>query len=135
VRGVIFSPAAVIRAFRATTGITLDATPPSRELTLLLRRVPLPHIEVFDSTPEQNVRFAGRFFIRVTQREVPDIGVEDEGLHLDEAERGPRVGQPHVVATARRANVEVMFWPEASEVNDVRARAAWSELTSFLHHL
>jgi hypothetical protein len=53
---------------------------------------------------------------------------------LREIERGPDAGSLMAAATASRANVEVMFWPDSNEIND-EATAAWAALTAFLDQL
>jgi hypothetical protein len=94
----------------------------------------LPSVDVFESTAPDNARFAGRFCVRVWHRDEPDLGVRDGELTLSEIERGPDAGTLTAAATARRANVEVMFWPDSNEINS-EAKAAWTALTAFLDHL
>jgi hypothetical protein len=53
---------------------------------------------------------------------------------MSEVERGPDAGRLTVAATASRANVDVMFWPEADEIG-LGEIAAWTALTAFLHRL
>lgn len=49
-------------------------------------------------------------------------------------EVGPEAGELTLAATAERANVEVMFWPDSVEPTE-EVQAAWSRLTLFLHRL
>jgi hypothetical protein len=125
-----------MRAFEATTGVRLRATPEPIALKLFRRwRAPqLPHVDVFDSEPVDGARFGGPFRVRVWHRDDPDRGVQDEGLQLGGVERGPDAGKTEVAARARRANVEVMFLPETIEL-DAAVQSSWETLTAFLDHL
>ena len=72
--------------------------------------------------------------MRIWHTDDPDRGVQDSGLERVEIERGPDAGTLMVAATARRANVEVMFWPDSPK-DSVEAQSAWDKLTAFLEHL
>ncbi len=91
----------------------------------------LPGVENYVSPKHANARFGGHFLVRVYPgRDDPDEGVEDEdgGLARLPLERGEGV---LVAASAGRANVEVMFWADASEITP-KAEETWAVLTSCL---
>jgi hypothetical protein len=118
--------------------VRLNASKHSLAFKMFLRWHPqgrlLPRVDVFESTAPDSARFGGRFCVRVWHRDDPDLGVRDDKLTLGEIERGPNAGQLTAGASARRANVEVMFWPDSNEI-DAEAKAAWTALTAFLDQL
>jgi len=93
----------------------------------------LPPAQLYDSPPEANGRFGGHFTVRIWERDDPDEGVRrDSGLQRELPEVGPQ--EYSVSASAERANVEVMFWGESTEITP-EARTTWALLTSCLHRL
>jgi hypothetical protein len=133
-----FSAASSLREFESATGIRPNREPESFAVGLVRRQHPqgdlLPRAALFESSAADALRFGGHFSIRVWHRDEPDQGVHDGGLAMSEIERGPDAGRFMVAASARRANVEVMFWPDANEIgpNEI---ATWTALTAFLHRL
>jgi hypothetical protein len=127
-----------VREFERATGIQLDLHAESLDLARVLRGHPeghlLPRVDVFESTDVDAARLGGRFSVRVFHRDEPDRGVLDGGLQLNEIERGPDAGDLIAAATARRANVDVMFWPHANEIGPTEV-TAWETLTAFLYQL
>jgi len=132
---MIFSHAAVLQAFEAATGVWLQAAPrESRRFKLRRRRLGLPEVDSFDSSPADSARFGGTVTVRVRHTNEPDRGVRDHGFELAEIERGPQAGTPVVVGSAERANVEVTLYREGAEIDDA-AQELWAELRGFLHRL
>jgi hypothetical protein len=135
---LVFTSETALGAFESTTGVRLRQSREPLRFKLFLRTHPvgrkLPRVEVFESTPGAERRFGGAFCVRVWERDDPDEGTQDGGLQLHEVERGPDAGASHPAATAKRSNVEVMFWPAALEVT-AEAQLAWSALTAFLSRL
>jgi hypothetical protein len=132
---MVFSPAAALRAFEATTGVRLQADPrESLRFKLLRRRLGLPRVEIFESTPSDRRRFGGTVTVRVQHTSEPDRGVLDRGLEPGEIERGPQTGTPLIGGSAERANVEVMWTAERADIDDA-AQERWTQVTAFLHHL
>jgi hypothetical protein len=138
VGSVVFSTPVALREFEAATGVRLKASADSLAFKLFRRWHPqarlLPRVDLFESTTADSARFGGRFCVRVWHRDEPDLGLLGGELTQSEIERGPNAGQLMAAATARRANVEVMFWPDSNEV-DAEAKAAWTSLTAFLTRL
>lgn len=133
-----FSAESSLQEFETATGIRLNREPESFAIGLVRRQHPqgglLPRVALFESKAADAVRLGGRFVVRVWHRDEPDQGVRDGGLVMSEVERGPDAGRLTVAATASRANVDVMFWPEADEIGPGEI-AAWTALTAFLHRL
>lgn len=132
---MVFSAAAVLQAFEASTGVRLQARRrESLRFKLLRRRLGLPRVEIFESTPSDDGLFAGRAIVSVKRASGRDRGVRDRGLELGEAERGPRAGIPEIVGMAERANVEVLWIRHGADIDDV-AQAQWTRVIAFLHRL
>ena len=132
---MVFSPATVSQAFEASTGVRLHAGPrESRRFELLRRRLGLPQVDSFDSSPADSAPFGGTVTVRVRHTNKPDRGVRDHGLEIAEIERGPQAGTPVVVGSAERANVEVTLYREGAEIDD-SVQELWAELRRFLHRL
>jgi hypothetical protein len=130
-----FSAAEAVRAFEATTGARLQARPnESPSYKRIRRRFGLSRVEIFEIAPEGADRFGGSVTVRVEHDDEVDRGPVDRGLEIAEIERGPRAGTSVVGGSASRANVEVMFYREATEI-DLAAQEAWAALTAFLHRL
>ena len=132
---MVFSAATALRAFEETTGIRLQADPgESFRFKLLRRRLGLPRVEIFESTPVDSRRFGGRVTVRVRHTKEPDRGLRDRGLELGEVERGPQAGTLLIGGSAERANVEVMWTSEGADIDET-AQERWTQVTAFLHHL
>lgn len=129
----MFEPKAVVRAFEEATGIRLEPRSHDEWFEKLhpAGRL-LPRVELYESSPEAEDRFGGRYFVRVFERDDPDEGVRDGGLECTLPERGPQ--EWNVAASAKRANVDVTFWVEADAITP-EMEAAWAELTAFLYRL
>lgn len=133
---MVFSAATALRAFEATTGVSLQADPRGSSLRFkpLRRRLGLPRVEIFESTPADSRRRGGTVTVRVQHTNEPDGGVRDHGLELGEVERGPQAGTSLIGGSAERANVQVMWTGEGADIDDA-ARERWTQVTAFLHHL
>ena len=132
---MVFSAVTALRAFEATTGIRLRAdVSESLRFKLLRRRLGLPRVEIFESTPADSRRFGGTVTVRVQHTDEPDRGVRDRGLVRGEIERGPKAGTPLIGGSAERANVEVLWICERADIDDA-AEEQWTQVTAFLHHL
>ena len=132
---MVFSAADVLQAFEASFGVRLQARRrESLRFKLLRRRLGLPRVEIFESTPYNDGLFGGRVVVSVKQAGSRDRGVRDRGLELGEAERGPRAGTPEIVGIAERANVEVLWIRYGSDIDD-GALAQWTRVIAFLDRL
>jgi hypothetical protein len=129
----VFEPKAVVHAFEEATGIRLEPRAHDEWFERLhpVGRV-LPRVELYESSPEAEDRFGGRFFVRAVERDDPDEGVRDRGLECTLPERGPQ--EWNVSGSAKRANVDVTLWVEADEIRP-EMEATWAELTAFLYRL
>jgi hypothetical protein len=112
----------VVQAFEEATGIRLE---PRAHDEWFQRFHPagrlLPRVELYESSPEAENRFGGRFFVRAVERDDPDQGVRDNGLECTLPERGPQVW--NISGSAERANVDVTR-PRARPRTSARRAAA-----------
>jgi len=135
----MFDSAAVVAVFEEATGVRLEQEH-YPELDRYLDRlrltnpaIRLPQVENYRSPEAPNDRLGGHFALRFyLEGDWHDEGVDDEGLERLLPERGP--GGYQVSASARRANVELMFWGDTSEITP-EAEATWALLTACLRRL
>jgi hypothetical protein len=128
----MFDTGYVVAAFEGATGVRLEKERyPSLEAEPFFHL--LPRLENFSSPEHANDRFGGHFTLRIyLDPDGAEDGFRDEGLERSLPERGPQEYQ--VSADAQRANVEVMFWGDASEITP-KAQETWALLTSCLGRL
>ena len=131
----VFDSDHVVDVFEQAMGVRLE----QRDFEDFNRRMAhhpvgrlLPRAQLYDSPKEANGRFGGHFTVRIWERNDPDTGVRDSGLERGLPEVGPQVYS--VSANAERANAEVMFWSDSTEITP-EARATWALLTACLHRL
>jgi hypothetical protein len=127
----------VVGVFEEATGVRLEQEH-YPELDRLRHTHPvlrqMPQVENYSSSEAPNHRLGGHFTVRLyLDGDWPDKGVRDNsGLKRYLPERGP--GGYSVSASASRANVEVMFWGDTSEITP-EAEATWALLTACLRDL
>jgi hypothetical protein len=133
----VFDADHVVAAFEEATGVRLEREQyPELDRLRLTNPVirQLPRVENYSSSEAPNDRLGGHFTVRFyVDADGPDEAIcDDDGLERYLPERGP--GGYQVSASARRANVELLFWGDSSEITP-KAKATWALLTACLRDL
>jgi hypothetical protein len=131
----VFDSDHVVAVFERATGVRLELRD-SEDFDRQMAHHPvgrlLPRVQLYDSPKEANGQFGGHFTVRISERDDPDSGVRDSGLERRLPEVGPQ--EYSVSASAERANAEVMFWGDSTEITS-EASETWALLTACLHRL